>query len=67
MNNKLTEIVELQVHLTNVTDNIQKVDEKMDILFKTFALMIESVKAELIELVRNTSAQATSTDHFEIT
>lgn len=50
----------------NATENIQKVDKKMDVLFKTFASMIETTKVELIELVRNTSAQSTSMDRSKI-
>lgn len=65
INNKLVEIAELQVYLMNVTENFQKVGEK--ILFKTFASMIEMAKAEVIKLVWSTSAQSTLTDHSEIT
>lgn len=32
----------------NATKNLQKVDEKIDVLFKTFASMIEAAKVELI-------------------
>lgn len=57
----------MQVYLLNVTENLQKMDEKIDVLFKTFASMIEIAKAELVELVRSTSAQSASTDRSEIT
>lgn len=67
VNSKLAEIAELQVHLMNMADNIQNVDEKMDILFKTFASMTETTKAELVELVRSASAQSASTDRSKIT
>lgn len=64
---KLAEITELHVYLLNATENLQKVDEKMDILFESFSSMMESAKAELIDLVCNKSVQSTSTDHSELT
>lgn len=53
--------------MLNATENLQKVDEKMDILFESFSSMMESAKAELIDLVCNKSVQSTSTDRSELT
>lgn len=67
VDNKLAEIAQLQVYLISVTENLQKVDEHMDKLFKNFSSMIGTIKTELTNQIWNISIQSTSSDQSELT